>query len=469
MSISQFHNSETIAAIATPAGSGGIAVIRLSGPAAPGIAAGVFRGSVDLLTAEPGRVRFGRIIDGPEVIDEVLLTVFRAPSSYTGEDVVEVSCHGGMYVTRRILEIFLRRGARLAEPGEFTKRAFLKGKLDLSQAEAVADLIQAKTESSRKSSVAQLEGVLSRRIDGIRDQLINLCSLVELELDFSEEDLGFPSRGQVLLGIEKVAEELQALLATFSHGRILREGARLVIAGRPNVGKSSLLNALLRQDRAIVTEIPGTTRDVLEEQLDIRGVLFRVMDTAGLRTTSDVLEREGVQRTEKSLKLADIVLLLLDGSEQFTPEDEAIVAKVSAIGQNGRGPQLVVGINKIDLEQRLEREEIKARVGRAPVVELSAREGRGLDQLEEVLVEQVVDSEGFRGDGPVITNLRHHEALQRAAESLALARQSALEGLSWEFVALDLRAALNCLGEITGAVTTEEILNDIFSRFCIGK
>lgn len=464
--------NETIAAISTPAGSGGIAVVRVSGSNAIGIVDNVFRGKDRLSEVESHKALLGRIEQPSKndsgFLDEVLVTVFRAPNSYTAEDVVEISCHGGHFLTQRILELMVEQGARLAEPGEFTQRAFLSGRLDLSQAEAVADIIRAKTDLSLKAALSQFQGVFSKRIKEMREDLIEVCSLLELELDFAEEDVEFANKDEVASRLAKTIQNIENFLETYKRGKILREGAKLVIAGKPNVGKSSLLNALLKEDRAIVTEIPGTTRDVLEEQLDIHGVLFRVVDTAGVRGTKDKIEQLGVERTLEQIKEADILLFLFDGSSPLDQRDVELIKRVLFLRKNSEQNGLVAAINKIDLGKNFSIEQVKKLLGIGEVLEISAKEHQGLKELESVFVNQTVGKETLNGE-PVVTNIRQKQALISAIDSLRAAHESLKKGLSSEFVALDLRQALDRLGEIIGEVTTEDILGNIFSKFCIGK
>lgn len=487
------HNEDTedtIAAISTAVGSGGICVLRVSGRSAIEVVDRVFEGRITLRDAETHRVYFGKIIKpgsggrggvaadssgaepNRELIDEVLVTVFRAPSSYTKEDVVEISCHGGRFISNAILCLLLDHGARLAEPGEFTKRAFLNGRLDLSQAEAVADIIRAKSAMNLSVALSQYRGVFSAQIRALRQRLIDVCSVLEMELDFAEEDVEFADREEVSRQLDNVGQQLETLLSTFSRGKILREGARLVIAGKPNVGKSSLLNALLKEERAIVTELPGTTRDVLEEQLDIGGVYFRIIDTAGIRDSKNRIEIAGVSRTLTQIRDADIILFLFDGSRPLGKLDVGLVEQVFAVRKkNGHGNRngILVAVNKIDLERKLGSADVRKLVGDYPTVEISAKEHLGLQKLEENLVKIVLGEGTLSVDQPMVSNLRQKTALEHATESLRLACASLEEGLSSEFVALDLRACLDHLGEVIGEVTTEDILGNIFSRFCIGK
>ena len=447
-------------------------MVRVSGSNAIAIVDKVFRGKVKLSEVESHKALLGKIEQHLEkesdFLDEVLVTVFRAPNSYTAEDVVEISCHGGHYLTQRILELVVEHGARLAEPGEFTQRAFLSGRLDLSQAEAVADIIRAKTDLSLKAALSQFQGALSKRVKEMRENLIEVCSLLELELDFAEEDVEFANKDEVANRILKIIQNIENFLETYKRGKILREGAKLVIAGKPNVGKSSLLNALLKEERAIVTEIPGTTRDVLEEQLDIRGVLFRVVDTAGVRGTKDKIEKIGVERSLEQIKEADILLFLFDGSSPLDRQDSEMIEHVLSLRKKKKQDGLVVAINKSDLKKKLSSEKIKDLLGIDEVLEISAKEHLGFKELESVFLNRTIGKETLNGE-PVVTNIRQKQALSTAIESLKAAQVSLKKGLSSEFIAVDLRQALDRLGEIIGEVTTEDILGNIFSKFCIGK
>ena len=458
---------DTIVAISTAIGEAAISVIRISGKDAIKVADRVFVGKRKLADVKTHTAHYGKIVDkNGDVVDYVVATVFKAPNSYTGEDTVEISCHGGILVTRKVLETVLEAGARLAQPGEFTKRAFLNGKIDLSQAEAVADLIRSATELAYQSSLSQLEGALSRKIRKMREDLINLCSLVELELDFADEDLEFVDKAQLAEKIKDVIGEVDELIETFRFGKIYREGIKVVIAGKPNAGKSSLLNALLNENRAIVSEIPGTTRDVIEESLNIEGVLFRIVDTAGLRETFDIVEREGVRRTEEQLKKADMILLVIDSTDEINEEDVRIYHRVLnfAVDESKR---CIIVFNKVDLLDG-KRPNMKIMVD-FPVVYISALTGFGLEKLKKLMVEQSFLGMTRTESSVVVTNVRHRDALLRAKQSLIYALRSLEQGMSGDLVAVDLRAGLNHLGEIIGEVTTDDILNNIFSKFCIGK
>jgi len=464
------HSSDTITAIATPIGEGGISVIRVSGPEAHPLVAKGFRGKIDLGKAESHTAHFGRFVSPDNThLDDVVAVVYRGPNSYTGEDTVEVSCHGGLYVTRRIVEALIEYGCRHAEPGEFTKRAFLNGKMDLSQAEAVADLIHARTERSREASLQQLAGSLSVRIEHLRQNLIQTSGMLELELDFAEDGYEFADRERVKNQLEGAITHIGELLASYQRGRVYRDGVKIVLAGMPNVGKSSLLNALLRQNRAIVTEIPGTTRDTIEENLVIDGVLFRIVDTAGLRETIDSVEAEGVRRSHDQVKSGDVLLLVLDTSKEPRREELDLAKRLVQDLKKKSAPVILV-LNKIDLVKNGKSGKLAEALEMPHAVEVSALTGDGLDGLRRMLVNTTVGSGAGLGEASVtVTNARHFDSLQRAKERLGLTLESLKAGQSSEFLAVDLRGALDSLGEITGAVTTDDILNEIFAKFCIGK
>jgi tRNA modification GTPase len=470
--VSLAHESDTIAAIATPEGEGGIAVIRISGDGAMSIAARGFRGATTIDKMSSHTAHYGRFVDEHEqTIDNVIALAFRRPNSYTGEDTVELSCHGGRYLTKRVLEATLRFGARAALAGEFTKRAFLNGRIDLAQAEAVADLIHARSERAHQSSLAQLNGVLSERISQAREQLVESIGLLELELDFAEEGYEFTEKAKVMGRVRSTISQINGLLSTYSVGKIYRDGVKVVLAGAPNVGKSSLLNALLQEDRAIVTEIPGTTRDTIEESISLGGLLFNLIDTAGIRETEDLVEREGVRRAEERLSNCDILLLMLDGTRAVGAEERTAIVRLSEAVEQ-RGASCVFVLNKIDVMEpgRNAVLEEERTTKKHDIVEISAKTHRGMETLKELLVKKALrDISSMSEGGVTITNARHFSALKRTASSLALALETLESGKSGEFVTVDLRAGIDALGEIVGATSTDDILNSIFSRFCIGK
>jgi tRNA modification GTPase len=450
---------DTIAAIATPPGDGAIAVVRLSGPDALAITDHVFRGSTPLATAAGYTVHPGHLLHpSGTILDRVLVTVFRSPHSYTGEDSTEISCHGGRYLTGRILESVLGAGARAAHPGEFTRRAFMNRKLDLTQAEAVADLIAARSERSHRISVEQLQGRLGERIRGLRSALIELCSLMELELDFTEEGIQLIANEEIRKRIKNVADEISNMVISYESGKVIHEGISVAIIGQPNVGKSSIFNALLEHDRAIVTHIAGTTRDTLEEAIVLGGVYFRLTDTAGLRLSSDLVEQLGVDRSLKSVTGADLVLLVYDNES----EHPSLLPELEELDRRHR---LVVVRNKVDLLPSLPADKPGKN---PPEVHVSAKSGYGIETLKSMLA-SMVGPEHAGDSSQIITRERHRAALVKALESLDASDAALNCGTSGEFVALDLRAAADSLGEITGEITSEEILNSLFASFCVGK
>jgi tRNA modification GTPase len=466
------RETDTIAAVATPIGDGGISVIRVSGEEAFLIADRGFKGKTQLAAAPSHTAHYGCFVDDlGKPIDNVVAVVFRNPHSYTGENSVELSCHGGQFVTRRILETITRLGARTAQAGEFTKRAFLNGRIDLAQAEAVADLIHSRSERAHRASISQLNGALSAKLSELLDKLLNSISLIELELDFAEEGYEFTEKGRVAGQLQAAISRVDELLSSYKVGKVYRDGVRVALAGAPNVGKSSLLNAFLREERAIVTSIPGTTRDIIEESVSLGGLLFNLSDTAGLRESNDPIEQEGVRRAEERLMNCDILLLMVDGTRPLYPA-EVVSSQKLIRGVEARGAACIVAINKVDLSlpERPKFTALPEAFLKHQVLEISAKTLEGFAQLEEELVKLALGgSVATEESGIMITNARHYSALQRAKESLILARESALTGKSGEFVALDLRVGMDALGEILGVVTTEDILNSIFANFCIGK
>jgi len=393
------------------------------------------------------------------------VAVMRGPKSYTGEDVVELQCHGSQLILRAVCEALIRAGARLAEPGEFTKRAFLNGRLDLAQAEAVLDTIRAKTAGSLRIAQEQLRGVLSRDIDAVRERLVGLLAHVEAGIDFVEEDIAFIPTAELTAGLRQAQEAVSRLLAHGREGRILREGVTAAIIGRPNVGKSSLLNALLRTDRAIVTAIPGTTRDVLEETLNIRGIPVRLLDTAGMRETADPVEQEGVKRSRAAREEADLLLIVLDGSTRLTEEDRVLLKE----SRSNPDQRRLIVVNKTDLPLRIDPGALSPDDPAGAAVRISARTGDGLDDLRDQIRSLLLRPDFEVRETALVTGLRHQTALQRTLDSLGAALASIDAKAAGELIAMDLRAAIDALGEITGAVSTDDILDRIFREFCIGK
>lgn len=455
---------DTIAAISTPVGQGGIGIVRMSGPGSITIAKGLF------IPRNPGHHPFdrshclvyGHIIDPSDrkIMDEVLLSVMKAPCSYTKEDVVEINCHGGMVAVRKVLEMVISQGARLSEPGEFTKRAFLNGRISLPQAEAVMDLISAMTDESMRIAADQLRGNLSERLSVLRNSLLEECAFAEAYIDFPEEEIEKSSREELISRLAGIKRELDLLSETFQESRFFREGLATAIVGRPNVGKSSLLNALLNKDRAIVTEVPGTTRDLIEDYLNIKGLPVRIIDTAGIRSSEEMVEREGIRRSLEAIENADFVIAMFDGSQPFGREDMEILSTVE-------GKKCVIVINKSDLPSAVNLEELKAS-GRQ-CLRISALAGEGLEELKTAIFDSNLTHWNENREGLVVTNLRHRTAIDRASASLGRAGELLLADSPLEIFSIELRDALDSIGEITGAVTTEDILNRIFSDFCIGK
>ena len=456
--------SDTIAAIATAVTNSGIGIIRISGDEALRIGDQIFRaksGDKRLSGQKAYTVHYGTIWDQGEMIDEALALVMRAPHSYTAEDTVEIDCHGGVLVMRRILEAAIRCGARLAEPGEFTKRAFLNGRIDLSQAEAVMDVIQSENQYALKNSVSQLRGSVSRRVKELREKLLYEIAFIESALDDPENISldGYAARlSETDCGMKR---ELARMLETFDSGRILTEGIKTVILGKPNAGKSSLLNALSGADRAIVTEIPGTTRDVLEESIRIRDISLRLIDTAGIRDTEDVVERIGVERARQAAEEADLILYVVDGARPLDESDQTIIRLLE-------GKRALVLLNKTDLDLLVTQEEMKERTGHE-VILLSVKEEKGLEELEERIEALFFAGEIDWNDEVILTNLRHKTAVEEAFRSLELVERSISDQMPEDFLSIDLMDAYERLGTIIGEALEDDLVNEIFSRFCMGK
>ncbi len=457
---------DTIAAIATPPGVGGVGVIRVSGPSAEGIARRLFRPSRPLAAFLSHHLYHGEIVapDTDTTLDDVLTAFMKGPHTYTGEDTLEISCHGGSLILRTVLDEVFKAGARPAERGEFTKRAFLNDRLDLSQAEAVLDLVTAQTRDGISAAAGRLKGNLSVRIELIGNALIDLLAAIEASIDFSAEDGVVEAPDGAFAGFQALIDDLTALAATYRRGRITREGIGIVIAGRPNVGKSSLLNRLLGEKRAIVTPIPGTTRDFIEEAVDIGGIPVRLTDTAGIRPPENSIEKEGIELVWERLADADAVLFLLDGSTALTPEDRELLAKLEA-------KTLIPVINKSDLPQQLDGEALAELLpGTAPPpIRISAKYGIGIEDLTAAIRTTALAAPAEETPEAMIAHLRHKVALERAVECLTRAQNGLREGLPPELVAMELREALDALGEITGRTTSEEVIERIFANFCVGK
>ncbi len=468
------HN-DTIVALATPSGNGAIAVIRLSGKDAISVADGSFKSvkkQKSLITQKTHTIHLGHILDNERTIDEVLVSVFKNPNSYTGEDVVEISCHGSIYIQQEIIQLFLRKGCRMATAGEFTLRAFLNGKLDLSQAEAVADLISSDNEASHQIAMQQMRGGFSSEIAKLREELMNFASLIELELDFAEEDVEFADRTQFKELIERINFVLKRLIDSFAVGNVIKNGIPVAIVGEPNVGKSTLLNALLNEDRAIVSEIAGTTRDTIEDEISIGGIGFRFIDTAGIRETEDVIESIGIKKTFEKIEQAQVVMFLVS-SAQLAVGDEAvntISIEIEKIKNKFPQKQLLIILNKIDQITDSELANITSALysKTSSLIPISAKTGSGVDQLTNELLD-LINTGALRNNETIVTNSRHYDALLKAFEEIQSVQHGLETGLSGDLLAIDIRQALYHFGEITGEITNDDLLGNIFANFCIGK
>lgn len=473
------YHRDTIAAIATPFGEGAVGIVRLSGPEAVAITGKVFiaKNKKPISDMRSFSLRYGWIVDicqGSEgrgtkekIVDEVIVSVMRGPKSYTREDVVEINSHGGARALSSILDLVLGNGARSAQPGEFTKRAFLNGRLDLTQAEAVLDIIQAKSDLALKVGMSQLSGEVSRCIAELRAKILAMLADMEAEIDFSEEGVSSGARNEqgnrqdFRTGISGIAKELTTLLEKSFQGKVIREGLKVVIFGRPNVGKSSLLNAILKKERAIVTSIAGTTRDTVEEFINIKGLAVQLIDTAGILEHKDDIEKEALNRTQKAIQASDLVIFVLDGSSPVTGEDRSLANQV-------RLKKTIVAVNKCDQTRRIDLAGLKGLIPET-IIEVSALESRNISQLEELIYRSVFDSCFNFDEGVVISNARHIEALKRSRHHLEVSLETLEKGLSLEFVSLDVKKALDAIGELTGEVLSDDVLDAIFSKFCIGK
>ena len=454
---------DTIAAIATSIGEGGISIIRVSGDKSIDIVDSIFIGKNNrkLIDLKSYTMRYGHIVDkNGSRLDEVIISYMKGPKSFTAEDTIEINCHGGVVGTNRILQEIIRAGARIAQPGEFTKRAFLNGRIDLSQAEAVIDIIRAKTELSMKAALMQSEGTISREIKAVRSKLLSVIAHIEATVDYPEEDMEEVTAGEVSEDVTNIIGEIDMLLSTADEGKILREGLSTVIVGKPNVGKSSLLNALLKEKRAIVTDVPGTTRDVIEEYISIEGIPVKIIDTAGIRETEDVVEKMGVEKSKEKIDEADLVILMLDLSNKLSHEDREIIKYI-------KDKKYIVLLNKSDLDGKIEREELKDLKSKY-ITNISVKTGEGLNQVKEHIKDLFFNGE-VKTEGIFVTNSRHKESLVRAKENLE-ASLSALEYTSAiDLASIDIRNAWMNLGEITGDALEEDIIHKIFSEFCLGK
>ena len=467
---------DTIVALATPSGAGAIAVIRVSGIDSLNIVAPVFKSvhGKNIKGQKTHTVHLGHIVDEGRILDEVLVSLFIGEKSYTGETTVEISCHGSSYIQQEIIQLLLRKGCRMADPGEFTLRAFLNGKMDLSQAEAVADLIASDTEASHKVAMQQMRGGFSNEIKKLREELLNFASLIELELDFSEEDVEFANRAQFDELLSRIEKVLKRLIDSFAVGNVLKNGIPVAIVGEPNVGKSTLLNALLNEERAIVSEIAGTTRDTIEDEISIGGIGFRFIDTAGIRETRDVVESIGIQKTFEKIEQSQVVMLLLDAIN-FKTNKNTITREIENIHHKNPLKPLIIIANKIDRLTAEETADIKMfftnLVSSRPSFKallLSAKTGVGIELLKEYLL-KLVNTGALRNDETIITNSRHYDALLKSLEAIQQVQNGMQMGISGDLLAIDIRQALYHFGEITGEITSDDLLGNIFANFCIGK
>lgn len=450
---------DTIVALATPPGVGAIGVIRVSGQQTVEIVNSIFKGK-NLSEVPSHTLAYGTIRDGEAILDEVLVSVFRGPNSYTKEDVIEISTHGSPFILQKVIELLIEKGARTAKPGEFTQRAFINGRFDLAQAEAVADLISSENAAMQQTAIKQMRGGFSHEIKQLRERLVHFASMIELELDFSEEDVEFANREALERLIAEIQQTLRPLIESFKWGNVIKNGVPIVIAGRPNAGKSTLLNALLNEQRAIVSDIAGTTRDTIEDQLTIEGITFRFIDTAGLRETTDTIEAIGVQRTQEKMKEASLILYLIDLKRTDVDLLNEELAPIIATGV----PFVVIG-NKQDL---LSSDEMADWQKRHTILPLSASSQHGVNELKRELVSRVRENKVSAGQ-TIVTNSRHYQGLLRTNDALEKVKNALSSNVTGDFLALDIREALFHLGEITGAITTDDLLENIFSKFCIGK
>lgn len=469
-------SQDTIVALATPSGAGAIAIIRVSGKDALTIAASVFESvsGKDLLKQKTHTIHLGHIIDGTKVYDQVLLSIFKGPNSYTGENVVEISCHGSTYIQQQIIQLLLRKGCKMAEPGEFTLRAFINGKLDLSQAEAVADLIASENEASHQIAMQQMRGGFSNEIAKLREELLNFASLIELELDFAEEDVEFADRTQFYDLLERIEFVLKRLIDSFAVGNVIKNGIPVAIVGEPNVGKSTLLNALLNEERAIVSEIAGTTRDTIEDELVINGISFRFIDTAGIRETKDVVESIGIKKTFEKIEQAQVIVYLLDSSGildfRFQTSDSSKLDNVKIEVEKIRNqfplkPLVIIG-NKADTLSESQIQNLKSEI--PEILLISAKENTNIEALKNQLL-SFVNTGALRNNETIVTNTRHYDSLLKALEEVQKVKFGLQSNISSDLMAIDIRQALYYFGEITGQVTNDELLGNIFANFCIGK
>lgn len=467
MNLSYLSSNDTICAISSPMGVGAIAVLRLSGTRAIDIASQIFVPVKELSSSDDiptQQAMFGRVFDNDELLDEVVMTIFRHPHSYTGQDIVEITCHGSKYIQQQLIELMIRHGARLAQPGEYTFRAFMNGKLDLSQAEAVADLIASNSEASHQMAIKQMRGGFSSKIGELRARLVHFASLIELELDFSEEDVEFANRDEMKKLLEAITQEIDSLKSSFALGNVMKHGIPVAIAGKPNVGKSTLLNALLNEEKALVSEIPGTTRDAIEDTISIEGVNFRFIDTAGLRDTEDTVESMGIERTYEKLNQAYVVLYMFDINETSEEEIDEAISDIR-LQLDDPNKTIIPIANKLDM--LTEAPHSFQRLVELDTLFISAKRNENINLITERLLDSVKMQNVV--NETIVYNLRHYEALSQAGNAIDNVREGFQNNLPSDLIATDIRQALHFLGTITGEVTNDEILGNIFSRFCIGK
>ncbi|SHK04255.1 tRNA uridine-5-carboxymethylaminomethyl(34) synthesis GTPase MnmE [Tepidibacter formicigenes] len=455
---------DTIAAIATAPGEGGIGIVRISGKKSLDIADNIFKSVSGKKIKEynPRTLIYGNILEEEKIIDEVLVAYMKAPYTYTKEDIIEINCHGGFLSVKKILELVLKKGARLAGPGEFTKRAFLNGRIDLSQAEAVIDIIRAKTDLSYNIAQNQLEGNLSSEIRKLRNKVTAILAHIEVSIDFPDEDIEHLTYETLYNKSKELKEDIIKLYETSETGKIMRDGLKTVIVGKPNVGKSSLLNAILKESRAIVTDIPGTTRDVIEEFVSIKGIPLKIIDTAGIRETEDLVEKIGVEKSKEFFEKADLIILVLDASRELSSEDIDIL-------NNIKDKQAIVLINKIDLPSKLDEQKIKEYINKDRVIKISAIQRTGIDKLEDEIASMVYKGDVSQKDSVMITNVRHKDALGKAINSINDAIRSIEDNMPLDFVEVDFKNIWDYLGEVSGDTVSEDLLDTIFRDFCIGK
>ena len=468
---------ETIVALATPSGAGAIAIIRLSGKDAITIAADVFQSvsGKDITKQKTHTIHLGHIADNGKIYDQVLLSIFKGPNSYTGENVIEISCHGSTFIQQQIIQLLLRKGAKMAQAGEFTLRAFLNGKLDLSQAEAVADLIASDNEASHQIAMQQMRGGFSNEIAKLREELLNFASLIELELDFAEEDVEFADRTQFHELLERIEFVLKRLIDSFAVGNVIKNGIPVAIVGEPNVGKSTLLNALLNEERAIVSDIAGTTRDTIEDELIIEGMSFRFIDTAGIRETKDVVESIGIQKTFEKIEQAQVVLLLIDSAQLSVESLPKVKIEIEKIRNKFPIKPIVIVLNKVDILStekandyiaKLTDDQLKTE--NRKLITISAKQKTGIEELKNTLL-SFVNTGALRNNETIVTNTRHYDSLLKALEEIQKVKFGLVSNLPSDLMAIDIKQALYYFGEITGQVTNDELLGNIFANFCIGK